>query len=189
LGLINDVLDLSKIEAGRMELVQKPFNVREWVNDIRLQNQVLADEKGLCFAVELDERLPESLVCDAARLKQVVINLLSNAFKFTEAGQVSFQISQHDAENWKIVVSDTGIGIPAHAQNTVFEEFRQVDGTSRRQHGGTGLGLAIVRRLVLMMGGNIRLKSEVGKGSTFTVTLPLVLEAEPVIQVGEYYER
>lgn len=159
-----------------MELVQKPINIREWLRDITLQNQVLADAKGLRFTVEVDEQLPECLVMDAARLKQVVINLLSNAFKFTEDGQVSLQVYCNDADTWKLIIGDTGIGIPAHAQDTIFEEFRQLDGTSRRQYSGTGLGLAIVRKLVLLMGGNIRLKSEVGKGSTFTVILPLVQE-------------
>lgn len=181
LALINDLLDLSKIEAGRMDLAQKPFNVAEWVREIALQNRVLADEKGLRFEVELDEHLPECITGDASRLKQVVINLLSNAFKFTEAGEVRLQVRRNDRESWKIIVSDTGIGIPAHAQDTVFEEFRQLDGSSRRQYSGTGLGLAIVRKLVLMMGGNIRLKSETGKGSTFFVTLPLVKETEAVI--------
>lgn len=181
LGLINDILDLSKIEAGRMELVQKPFHVRDWLRDVVAQNQVLADTKGLRFVVELDEELPECLVGDAARLKQVVINLLSNAFKFTEVGQVNFQVCRNDRQSWKIVVSDTGIGIPAHAQDTVFEEFRQLDSTSRRSYSGTGLGLAIVRKLVLTMGGNIRLKSETGKGSSFAIILPLVQEPEVVL--------
>ncbi|MBI5667302.1 MAG: PAS domain S-box protein [Chloroflexi bacterium] len=180
LALINDVLDLSKIEAGRMDLSPKPFNVADWVREIALQNQVLADEKGLRFVVELDDHLPACVTGDHARLKQVVINLLSNAFKFTEAGEVRLQVSRNDRESWKIIVSDTGIGIPAHAQDTVFEEFRQLDSTSRRQYSGTGLGLAIVRRLVLMMGGSIRLKSETGKGSTFSITLPLVTGTEAV---------
>lgn len=183
LGLINDVLDLSKIEAGRMDLVEKPFNVAAWVRDIALQNQVLADEKGLVFEVELDLHLPECINGDAARLKQIVINLLSNAFKFTEVGKVHFQVCRNDRESWKIIISDTGIGIPAHAQDTVFEEFRQLDSSSRRQYSGTGLGLAIVRKLVLMMGGSIRLKSETGKGSTFFITLPLARQPEAVALV------
>lgn len=181
LNLINDVLDLSKIEAGRMELVQRPFHVRDWLDDIVQQNQVLADTKGLRFVVELDDHLPEYIVGDAARLRQVVINLLSNAFKFTETGQVTFQVSGNDRQSWKIIVSDTGIGIPAHAQETIFEEFRQLDSTSRRQYSGTGLGLAIVRKLVLTMGGSIRLKSETGKGSTFSIILPLMEELEAVV--------
>jgi len=180
LSLINDVLDLSKIEAGRMELLEKSFNLREWLDDIVAQNRILAEEKGLQFAVDLDQQLPPTLISDSARLKQVVINLLSNAIKFTDHGEVKIDISVNDPTTWKIVVSDTGMGIPVHAQETIFEEFRQVDGTARRQHGGTGLGLAIVRKLVLMMGGSIRLKSEMDKGSTFTVIVPLMRDAESV---------
>jgi PAS domain S-box-containing protein len=174
LGLINDVLDLSKIEAGRMELLEKPFTLRDWLDDIVAQNRILAEEKGIQFSAELDPQLPPSLIGDSARLKQIVINLLSNAIKFTDHGSVKIDVSVNDPATWRIVVSDTGMGIPVHAQETIFEEFRQVDGTARRQHGGTGLGLAIVRKLVLMMGGNIRLKSEIDKGSTFTVVVPLV---------------
>jgi signal transduction histidine kinase len=140
----------------------------------------LAEEKHLRLDVEVDEQLPEVLVADSERLKQVVINLLSNAVKFTEQGFLKIAIAKHDVETWRIEVSDSGIGIPAHAQETIFEEFRQVDGTSRRQFGGTGLGLAIVRKLIIMMGGHIRLKSEVGKGSKFTITLPLYTEATQV---------
>ncbi len=181
LGLINDVLDLSKIEAGRMELAQRPFDVRDWMNDIVLQNRVLAENKKLQFNVDIDPQLPETLVGDSARLKQVVINLLSNAIKFTDTGSVSLTVDCQDQDTWRLVVADTGMGIPAHSQETIFDEFRQVDGTSRRQHSGTGLGLAIVRKLVLIMGGNIRLKSDIGQGTTFTVTLPLVTEAEPLL--------
>jgi PAS domain S-box-containing protein len=181
LGLINDVLDLSKIEAGRMDLIQKPFKPRAWLDEIVSQNRVLAEEKGLKFDVILDEQLPETVVGDSGRLKQIVINLLSNAVKFTEAGCVKIEVYSNDRNTWKIIVSDTGIGISVHARDTIFEEFRQVDGTSRREHGGTGLGLVIVRKLVLMMGGTIRLQSEIGKGSTFILVVPyakeVVLEA------------
>jgi PAS domain S-box-containing protein len=182
LALINDVLDLSKIEAGRMELIRNPFNVKDWMNEIVAQNRVLAEGKGLGFEVDIDAQLPETIVGDAARLKQIVINLVSNAIKFTEKGAVKVRIGADGAENWQIAVSDTGMGVPAHAQETIFEEFRQVDGTSSRAHGGTGLGLAIVKKLVLLMGGKIHLKSDIGAGSTFTVTIPYVKEpvATPV---------
>ena len=176
LGLINDILDLSRIEAGRMDLLLKPFKLRPWLDEIVLQNRVLAEEKNLPVEVIVEERLPEIMIADSERLKQVVINLLSNAVKFTEKGSIKIEVAQNDSHTWRIDVSDTGIGIPAHAQETIFEEFRQVDGTSRRQFGGTGLGLAIVRKLVIMMGGHIRLKSELGIGSTFTIILPLTTE-------------
>lgn len=174
LNLINDILDISKIEAGRMDLTLQPFEIKQWVNDIVTQHQVLADEKDLDFQVEIDERLPETLIGDAARLRQVVINLLSNAFKFTHEGHVKLKISQNDNTTWRIDVSDTGIGIPPHKKETIFEEFHQVDGSSTREYGGTGLGLAIARRFVLMMGGHIRLTSTLNEGSTFTIVLPVL---------------
>ena len=161
-----------------MDMIRRPFAVREWLDDIVRQTQVLATDKKLRYEVEFDETLAETLVGDEARLKQIVINLLSNAVKFTDEGGVTLEVAQNDADTWKIVVTDTGIGIPPHMQETVFEEFRQVDNSSRRRHGGTGLGLAIVRRLVLMMNGTIRLKSEVDKGTTFTVIVPYVPEVE-----------
>ncbi len=185
LGLINDVLDLSKIEAGRMDLIQKPFNLKKWLDEIVLQNRVLAEEKKLRFEVELDPQLPEVMIADSARLKQVVINLLSNAAKFTDEGYIKIEMTRNDLETWKINVSDSGVGIPSHAQETIFEEFRQVDGSTRRQHGGTGLGLAIVRKLVLMMSGSIRLKSEVGKGSAFTIILPYITETAKAVIPAE----
>ena len=178
LNLINDVLDLSKIEAGRMDLLKKPFSLRQWLDEIVSQNRILAEAKGLKFDVNIDDQLPETVVGDSARLKQVVINLLSNAVKFTESGEVKIELGLNDDHTWQILVSDTGIGVPLHAQETIFEEFRQVDGSTSRQYGGTGLGLAIVRKLIIMMDGTIRVKSEMGKGSTFIINLPLIKEAE-----------
>jgi len=173
LQLINDVLDIAKIEAGRLEIVDSPFDVRVWLEELIGQTQGLAAEKRLSFEVNLDERMPRLIVGDTARLKQIAINLVSNAIKFTEHGGVRIQIRVHGRDAWKFIVSDTGIGIPSHLLETIFEEFRQVDSSSQRKQGGTGLGLSIVRKLTLMMGGNVRVSSELGKGSTFTVILPL----------------
>jgi PAS domain S-box-containing protein len=180
LGLINGVLDLSKIEAGQMALAMKPFALRPWVRDLEMQNRGLAEAKGLHFEVTLDPTLPEVIVGDGIRLKQIAINLVGNAIKFTDTGTVSVALTAHDEAHWQLTVSDSGIGIAAHAQAVIFDEFWQVDRTSRRNHGGTGLGLSIARRLVLMMGGTIRVKSEVGKGSTFTVVLPYQKQGEAV---------
>ena len=177
LDLINDVLDIAKIEAGRMEIVNKPFSLSRWLEEVVVQTQGLALEKDVRFVTSLDERLPDFIMGDPARIKQIAINLLSNAIKFTTEGDVRIQLRKHGRDAWKIIVSDTGIGIPSHLQETIFEEFRQVDSTSKRIQGGTGLGLSIVRKLLLMMGGNVRLQSQVGEGSTFTVILPLVEEA------------
>ena len=136
----------------------------------------LAVNKGLDFQIELDEQLPDVIIGDSDRLKQIVLNLLSNAIKFTDKGQVKLNIRLQGKDTWTLTVSDTGPGIPSHAQEYIFDEFRQVDGSTHRKHGGTGLGLAIVRHLSLMMGGHVRVQSDLGAGSTFTVSLPLVRE-------------
>ncbi|MBK8026220.1 MAG: PAS domain-containing protein [Chloroflexi bacterium] len=174
LGLINDVLDIAKIEAGRMNLIRKPFIVRSWFKSIFDKNRVLAEAKALNFALEIDDQLPEVLVEDSARLGQVITNLVSNAVKFTQSGGVTITVKSRQHKHWEFAVSDTGIGIPLHAHETIFEEFRQVDGSSSRQYGGTGLGLTIVRRIVMMMGGTITLQSAPEVGSTFTVALPMI---------------
>lgn len=181
LELINDILDLSKVEAGRMEFIREPLNLNNWVNEIVQQNSILAEEKGIEFTSEIDEKMPEIIIGDSGRLRQIAINLLSNAIKFTHEGSVKLSIKRHSEIIWTIVVEDTGIGIPPHKQETVFEEFHQVDNSSTRQYSGTGLGLAIVRKLALTMGGNVRLSSTVGEGSQFSVILPLESEVLPEI--------
>lgn len=186
LQLINDILDISKIESGRLDILHQPFRVSEWLDEIVAQTKGLAEAKGLVFVVSLDERLPEVLVGDAARIKQVVINLLSNAIKFTDKGFVKLLVRKHGADAWRLIVEDSGIGIPSHMQETIFEEFRQVDSSSQRKQGGTGLGLSIVRKLTLMMGGNVRVQSQLGQGSTFTVVLPL---NEPSAQEKERFTK
>ncbi len=176
LELINDLLDLAKIEAGRIELINRPFTLSLWLSDVTRQLEALAVQRGLEFEVSLDKSLPEEIIGDPDRLKQILVNLLSNAIKFTERGMVAVVIKKQSDNTWAMIVSDTGIGIPSHALEYIFEEFRQVDGSPQRRYGGTGLGLAIVRRLVVMMGGSIRVTSTVGEGSVFTVQLPLVVE-------------
>lgn len=183
LELINDILDLSKVEAGRMELIKEPFDLRKWVDAIVQQNRVLADEKGLQFITHIDDDLPQTVVGDSGRLRQIVINLLSNAFKFTHEGSVVLTIKRPSESIWSISVKDSGIGIPSHKQETIFDEFHQVDNSSTRQYSGTGLGLAIVRKLALAMGGNVRLNSTVGEGSQFSIILPLEFEETPELAV------
>jgi signal transduction histidine kinase len=172
IDLVNDFLDLSRIESGRMELVDVAFSPSDLVEKWRKQLSVLADQKNLLFLVNVDPALPSRLLGDDDALSKIGQNLLSNAFKFTEKGRVTLDVKRKD-ETWQIIVSDTGIGIPSHAHEYIFDEFRQVDGSSTRKYGGTGLGLAIVQKLVRLMGGTIQLESQVGEGSTFTVTLPL----------------
>lgn len=178
LRLINDLLDISKIEAGRMELVAKPFKVRALLKEIKDQNQTLAEAKGLEFTVTIDDGLPETIIGDEMRLKQIVVNLVSNAIKFTQSGKVHIQADTAGSEIWRLTVTDTGIGIPPHLHDVIFDEFRQASGDTSHQYGGTGLGLAITRRLVVMMGGSINLKSVIGKGSEFSIVMPLSIKAE-----------
>jgi signal transduction histidine kinase len=173
LGLIDGILDLSKIEAGTMEFLKRPFAVREWLDETVAPFREQAAEKGLAFEVVLDETLPPTLMSDANRLRQIASNLLANAIKFTDEGRVAIEVAAAEGEHWTLTVTDTGVGIPPQAQVYIFDEFRQVDGSFEREHGGTGLGLAIVRRLALLMGGDVTVGSEVGTGSTFTVRLPL----------------
>jgi len=193
-ALINGILDLSKIESGTVsvELSEVPFgDVRDQIE--RTFRHIAAD-KGLEFNIELASNLPRSINTDSKRLLQVLKNLLSNAFKFTEKGGVTVRM-ETAASGWNpenrnlnradrviaFSVSDTGIGIPAGKQKIIFEAFQQADGTTSRKYGGTGLGLAIARWIVEAHGGQITVESQVGKGSTFTVWLPAAkLPAEAV---------
>lgn len=176
LTLVNDILDITRIEAKRVELVRQPFSPRTLTQQLASQVEPLVNQKGLDFSISIDPALPDIIVGDQKRIEQIAINLLSNAFKFTETGSVTLECGANlQAKTWHLTVKDTGIGIPPHALDTVFEEFRQVDGSSRRSYGGSGLGLAIVRHLVHIMEGNVTVTSKLHEGSTFIVTLPLVL--------------
>ena len=176
LSLINDFLDLSRIESGRMELVSSPIQPRSLAERWHRQIGILAESKGLNFKLEVDENLP-TLLGDEEALSKIGINLLSNAVKFTHQGQVTLRMRRAAHDLWHIEVEDTGIGIPLHAREYIFDEFRQVDQSSKRLYGGTGLGLAIVQKLTRLMGGTVSVQSEVGRGSIFTVALPLTCAA------------
>jgi signal transduction histidine kinase len=176
LALINDLLDLTRIEAGRIEMVEKAFAPRALVERMAAQMESLAVESRLTFETIVHPDVPEILLGDEKRVEQVIVNLLSNAFKFTKEGSITLNMdANHADQSWVLSVTDTGIGIPPHAINIIFEEFRQLDGTYSRAYRGSGLGLAITRNLVRMMGGKISVKSEIGNGSTFTVVLPLII--------------
>lgn len=181
LELINNLLDLAKIEAGRVEVMHEPFQPAKLIASVQAQTESLAERRGLTFRVSLDPDMPETVIGDEARIAQVLNNLLSNAFKFTPKGQVQLSAGPLNPETMWFSVKDTGIGIPPHALEFIFEEFRQVDGTSQRAYGGSGLGLAITRNLARIMGGEVRVTSVLGEGSTFTVTLPMVTP-EPMRQ-------
>jgi signal transduction histidine kinase len=173
LSLINNLLDLAKIESGQTELIVEPFVLSEMINEVEQQTQGLAAEKGLQYDVSIDSNLPTTIQGDRDRIKQILINLVSNAIKFTETGAIKLNVATSGAGSWRLIVNDTGVGIPPHAITYIFDQFRQVDQTSTRRFGGTGLGLAIVKNLAALMNGTVKAESIIDQGSTFTVTLPL----------------
>jgi signal transduction histidine kinase len=174
LGLINDVLDLSKIEAGSFELAQADYSMQEVVHAAVAAVEPLAAEKKLALKVVVPPALPRA-AGDERATTQVLLNLLGNAVKFTEAGEVSVKVAASDGV-FRIAVTDTGIGIAEADHRKIFEEFHQVEGVFMTKTGGTGLGLAISKRIVELQGGRIEIESDLGKGSTFTVTLPVRVE-------------
>jgi signal transduction histidine kinase len=175
LHLINDFLDLSRIESGRLELAYLPISPATMVQKWRDELGMVLEKKDVAFEVSIDPNLPDTIYGDEEALSKIATNLLGNAFKFTPQGKVMLRLERRD-QQIAIQVSDTGIGIPPHAREFIFDEFRQVDQSSKRVYGGTGLGLAIVQKFVREMGGTVTLDSEVGKGSTFTVLLPIQTE-------------
>jgi len=196
LVLINEILDLSKVEAGKVEVQIAPLNLTELVESCQQKFTQTAAEKGLAFEIKVATTMPPVLYTDSQRLQQIINNLLSNAFKFTTQGQVTLEINQVPTSNVKlqfdtpipaapmlyaISVKDSGIGIPKDKQKVVFEAFQQADGTTSRRYGGTGLGLTISRQLARLLGGEIHLESEVGKGSIFTLYFP---DQPPVIPMN-----
>lgn len=180
LTLINDILDLSKIEAGHMEIRPEPLRLTHLIDDMKRTFQPVADQKRLSFVLRILPGCAETLHTDRQRLEQVLKNLLSNAMKFTEKGEVIFQASPVEGNRIAFSIIDTGIGISAHQQEIVFEAFRQADGNSNRKFGGTGLGLSISRELARRLGGDISLVSQPNRGSTFTVTIPEVYDAQSI---------
>ncbi|MDC7231902.1 MAG: response regulator [Spirochaetales bacterium] len=180
LKLINDILDLSKVEAGKVELNMETVNFNTVIDDLKRVFNESATEKGLELSFTKQEGIRETIQTDGHRLQQVLRNLLTNAIKFTESGSVSMDIVLPDkawkgmkkGEYFQIRVKDTGIGIPEEKQSAIFEAFQQADGSTMRKFGGTGLGLSISKELTKLLGGELKLESEEGKGSTFYITLP-----------------
>jgi signal transduction histidine kinase/DNA-binding NarL/FixJ family response regulator len=177
LALINDILDLSRIEAGRLELKLEKFRLADLLNATTEELRSLADQKHLVLTSTANLSNPY-VINDSGRLRQVIVNLLSNAIKFTDTGTVQLEVREVDADRLAITVQDTGIGIATPEIPRIFEEFRQIDQTLTRRHAGTGLGLAITRWLVQMMGGTITVTSELGSGSTFRIDLPRAIQAK-----------
>ncbi len=174
LAIINDILDFSKIESGRMDLERRPFHLIESVEDVLDLFSSRAAERGIELAVQFADSLPSVIVGDQVRLRQVLVNLVGNALKFTEKGEVVVAVAavpDNECCRLQFSVRDTGIGIPRDRMNRLFQSFTQVDSSTTRRYGGTGLGLAISRRLVEMMGGSMQVESEVNSGSTFTFSI------------------
>ncbi|CRM48466.1 response regulator [Pseudomonas sp. 58 R 3] len=172
LNLINDILDISKVEAGKLEMRPENSSVARLVDGLRGMFEPLAADRKLGFQVDIQADAPPMLFTDRQRLEQILKNLLSNAVKFTEQGDVSLSVSGAPGEGVAFTVRDSGIGIALDQQESIFEAFRQADGTTNRRYGGTGLGLSISRDLASLLGGYISVTSEPGKGSVFTLVLP-----------------
>ena len=171
LVLINSILDLSKIEAGKMDVSHEFTSIGNLLLIIKENMQTIADKKELVLTLSIPDNLPQ-IDTDESKLHQVLLNMVSNAIKFTEEGEVSIS-ANYDTNNVFIEIKDTGIGISKEMLPNIFDEFRQVDGTSTRQYEGTGLGLAIANKLVKLLSGNIEVKSELNEGSVFTITIPI----------------
>ncbi len=192
LAILNDILDLSKIEAGKLHFENIAFNLRDVITDVVNLYSLKAEQQGVLVTQQIDDAVPQAIIGDPTRIRQIVFNLVSNALKFTEKGEVTISVevlqeeglnNTDDVVNLKISVSDTGIGISKVAQKTLFNAFTQADGSTTRKYGGTGLGLAIVSQLVEIMNGTLGVESELGNGSVFWFTASFkatdVLIAEP----------
>jgi two-component system, sensor histidine kinase and response regulator len=183
--IVNDILDFSKIEAGHLALDSSPFRLGESIADTISTLGHRADQKELEFSLEIAADVPDALIGDVGRLRQVIINLVGNAIKFTETGEVTLRIEldsmKEDATVLHFFVADTGIGIQPENQERVFEAFQQADASTTRQYGGTGLGLAISSRIITLMGGRVGLTSEIGKGSVFDFTAGFGIQSEDTV--------
>ncbi len=174
LEIVSDLLDQAQIEAGKLKIQMVTCKPAVLLDNVRGVMEKFALDKNLNLITELDPSMPPLIIGDPQRLQQIIVNLTNNAIKFTDSGSVRVKVAPLDEKNWQIQTIDTGNGIPKDALEYIFESFRQVDGLSTRQHGGVGLGLSIVKQLVERMNGKITVESGIGKGSTFTVTLPLI---------------
>ena len=191
LAIVNDILDFSKIEAGNMELIESPYQLSSMLNDLSNMTLFKARDKGLEFVIDVDEKIPDELYGDEMRVKQILTNILNNAVKYTEHGNIRFKLHSEGREDKKIVlvatIRDTGIGIKKEDRDKLFEKFQRLEIERNSTIQGSGLGLAISQRLLNMMGGSISVESEYGKGSTFTVRIPQQIVDD--VPVGDFQKR
>lgn len=189
LSVINDILDFSKAEAGMMIIEKVPFELKKTLDEIQIINGGQAAKKDLGFVMDIDPQISDTLVGDPVRIKQVLINLIGNAVKFTEAGSVTLQVKAVSSgmgnQKLKFSVIDTGIGIPRKKQDQIFDQFTQADSSTTRSFGGTGLGLAISKQIVELMHGQIGVKSELGSGSEFWFILPMKVHTESAVEATQ----
>jgi len=178
--LVTELLDQAQLEAGTLKLKITPFSIEDVVRRVHSVMNVLAESNGLDLDYEISSDVPQTLSGDPQRLQQILTNLVGNAIKFTAQGSIQICAFRPDESHWAVQVSDSGSGIPPEAQSYIFQAFRQVDSSPTREYTGTGLGLSIVHQLTTLMGGEVRIDSEVGKGSRFTVVLPLELKQEKI---------
>jgi signal transduction histidine kinase len=171
--MVGDLLDEAQMKAGKLSIQKQPVVTTSLLENLHNTMDKIAKDKGLYFTDEFDPNMPEIITGDPKRLQQILVNLVSNSVKFTEKGGIHIRILRSDKDHWTIEVIDTGSGIPDQEIPHIFETFRQFESFTTREHGGFGLGLSIVKQLVELMNGEITVKSELDKGSTFIIILPL----------------
>jgi signal transduction histidine kinase len=175
LTLINDLLDISKIEAGKMELHLEDFKLKDLISSIEDTTKPLVEKNGNKLVVEIDKSLG-TIKNDETKLKQVLLNMISNSSKFTKKGKVTLKISEETRDRVKFELSDTGIGMTEDQLKNVFEEFTQAETSTSKDYGGTGLGLPICKKITELMGGKIDVQSKIGEGTTFSIIVPKTIE-------------
>ncbi len=178
LTMVGDLLDEAQMKAGKLFIKKQVFKTSLLLENMHATMDKITTDKGLYLTDEFDPNMPETIIGDPQRLQQIIVNLVNNSAKFTSSGGIHVRISRSDASHWKLEVTDTGSGIPEDEIPFIFETFRQVEKTTTRQHGGSGLGLSIVKQLVDLLNGEIAVKSELDKGSVFTITLPFIIEKD-----------
>ncbi|HKI53002.1 MAG TPA: ATP-binding protein, partial [Anaerolineales bacterium] len=173
-NMVNELLDEAQLRSSNATLIEKNFSPFKLVQSASSGMDILAQKKGLTFSMQIDPNLPQEIYGDDRRIRQIIINLIGNAIKFTKEGSVRLIVSAVDENYWEIQVTDTGVGIPKEAQSKIFEPFKQVSSSVTRDNRGFGLGLSITKQLVDLMQGRIVIESEPGKGSTFIILLPII---------------